>query len=257
MCPPLKSGKMGFHEPLQGRDRVTGFFKDLLETFLFSILTLLLYGLFIFTFPVFRDPHGWIVMNDLPDISKTVLVERLLFGSACICAFLGALMLAWAPALTPGIMSNLWATTYFFIWFDSVFSLSIEGQTFQCLIGLGFGLLMIYLFFFALHYFAWAPDGRAVSVWKRNAVQYWVWGWIVIYFVLSCILAYRSLSDIGLQFPLALGTLIVCFLNYLLYLYLEKSEGKNIEGISRIGRLLFLLWTLALLFVWIGRQWIR
>jgi hypothetical protein len=238
-------------------DRVTGLFKDLFESLLLFVLTFLLYGLFIVTFPVFRDPHGWIVMNDLPDLSKSILVERLLFGSACGCAFLGALLTAWAPSVRPAMMSNLWAATYFFLWFDSVSSLSAQFQTPKYLTALGLGLFFIYLFFISLGYLVPAEEAPLQPrVWKSDVVRYWTWGWIVFYIALSGILAYRSFSDASFQWPLVLGTMVVCFLYYRLYLFLERSEGKKIERISRAGRLLFIAWFISLLFAWMSSGWI-
>jgi hypothetical protein len=235
---------------------VTCIYKDFLEAIFFFILTVLLYSLFIFTFPVFRDPHGWVVMNDFPGLSKNFLVQGLLFGSACVCVFLGTVLMAWAPNLTPGMMSNLWATTYFFVWIDSVLTLSIQFQTFKYLTALGIGLAFIYFLFFILHYLGGCNrTSDVVPQWKRNSVHYWIWGWIVVYFVLSCLLTYRSFYDIGFQLPLAWGTLIVCLINYLLYVFLEKSEGKNVENLSRFGRIIFTLWIAVLLFVWISRRW--
>ncbi len=206
--------------------------KDSLEVLLFFLLTGLLYFLFIVTIPLLRDSHGLLAMSELSDLSRSGLVLSLLFGS------------------------NLWATTYFFIWIDSVFSLSLQSKSFKFLISLALGLFFIYLFFFLLNYLVIQNEkADPKSEWKIKIVHYWLWGWMGFYFGLSCFFAFHSLDYLGFRLPLAVGAMIVCFLYYLLSLFLKKSEGKDVESYSRIGRAFFLLWTLGLILIWLGPKW--
>src|ERR1700690_2317939 len=101
--------------------------KDGLEILLFFLSTCLLYILFIITVPILRDSHGLLAMSELSDLSRSGLVLSLLFGSAVICVFLRILVMKWVPVFSPGVMANLWATTFFYIWIDSLFSLSLQS----------------------------------------------------------------------------------------------------------------------------------
>ena len=230
--------------------------KDSLEVLLFFLLTGLLYFLFIVTIPLLRDSHGLLAMSELSDLSRSGLVLSLLFGSAVACVTSGVMLMYWVPFFTPGVMSNLWATTYFFIWIDSVFSLSLQSKSFKFLISLALGLFFIYLFFFLLNYLVIQNEkADPKSEWKIKIVHYWLWGWMGFYFGLSCFFAFHSLDYLGFRLPLAVGAMIVCFLYYLLSLFLKKSEGKDVESYSRIGRAFFLLWTLGLILIWLGPKW--
>ncbi len=153
-------------------------------------------------------------------------------------------------------MANLWAMTYFFIWIDSIFSLSIQSKSFKYFTSLGLGLIFIYLFFFMVNYLC-VQDEKAnvVNGWKMKLVHYWLWGWMGFYFGLSCFFVFYSFEYTGFRLPLATGAMIVCFLYYLLCLFLKKSEGKDIERFSQMGRIFFAAWTFGLLAVWIGQKW--
>src|SRR5260370_42499932 len=118
--------------------------KNGLEVLLFVLLTCFLYFLFIITVPILRDSHGLLAMSYLSDLSRCGLVFSLLFGSAGACVLLGILVINWVSFFSPGVMANLWATTYFFIWIDSLFSLSVQSKSFKYLTSLGVGIFFIY-----------------------------------------------------------------------------------------------------------------
>ena len=230
--------------------------KDSLEALLFFSLTCLLYFLFMITVPVLRDSHGLLAMSELSDLSRSGLVFGLLFSSATACVFLGVLLMNWVSFFTTGMMSNLWATTYFFIWIDSVFSLSLQSKSYKFLYSLALGIMFIYLFFFTVNFLG-VQDEKAESGswWKIKIVHYWLWGWIGFYFGLSCFFALHTLDYPGFRLFLAAGAMVVCFLYYLLSLFLKKSEGKEIENYSKAGRVFFLLWIAGLILVWLDPQW--
>src|SRR5271154_1781104 len=102
--------------------------KAVLVTSLFVLLTLSLYLVFFMTVPVFRDPHGLLVMNELPVPSQSSLIKEMLFGSAVICALLGTLMMNWVPNLRAGTLGILWVLSYTFIWFDTVLALWMQTR---------------------------------------------------------------------------------------------------------------------------------
>ena len=119
-------------------------------------------------------------------------------------------------SFTPGMMSNLWATTYFFIWIDSVFSLSLQSKSYKFLYSLALGIMFIYLFFFSVNFFGVQSEKvESGSWWKIKIVHYWLWGWMGFYFGLSFFFALHTLDYPGFRLPLAAGAMIVCFLYYL------------------------------------------
>ncbi len=231
--------------------------KAILAISLFVFLTLSLYLVFFVTVPVFRDPHGLLVMNELPVPSQSSLIKELLFGSAIVCALLGTLMMNWVSNLRAGTLGILWAMTYSFIWFDTVAALWTQTRERDYAVLFLLGVLLIGLFFGVLSYLGF-PQAKTEpeQPWGIEIVHAWLWGWMCFYFGLSGRFVFNSIFYSTDHFPLAVGSLIVCFMNYLLYLYLRKSEGKAIDQMSRVGRIVFMVW-IALLFVfWIGRQWI-
>jgi hypothetical protein len=230
--------------------------KDCFEMFLFLALTLSVYCLFIFTIPIAKEPHGWIALNGFDNPLWIGRIDALIFGSALVCALLGALMMEWIPALSPGVVQNLWVLTYFFIWVDTVFVLSMEYQTIGFLLRFVLGFVFIFLFFFALRFFGFQPETKtAVSNWKTGIVQYWTWGWMSFYFSISFLLIYNSFKYSDFRLPLAFGAFGVCFLNYVFSLFLLQSEGKIVDQYSRIGRTVFVIWFLVLLGCLAGRKW--
>ncbi len=235
-------------------------FNDILETTLFFTLTALLGCLFLLNLPLSQEPHGFLVMNELSDFSTTQLSAAALFGSALLCALLGVLILKWAPALTMGMTANLWATTLFLLWVDSMFTLSIQFRSLHYLDLLGLGLLFLYLFFFTLHYLGYPglsalEPGEPSPQWK--IVLYWFAGWIGFYFLVSARLLFNSYGYPEFQGPLAMGFCALGFLNYLAFLQLKKHQGADIKPYSRTGGIIFSLWFLALLAAEISQKWMQ
>src|ERR1700677_3781375 len=231
--------------------------KDFFEIFLFFALTLSVYSLFVFTIPIAKEPHGWIALNGFDNPLWIGGIDALIFGSALACALLGALMMVWVPALPPGVVRNFWVLTYLFIWVDTVFVLSMEYQTIGFFIRLILGFVFICFFFFALPFLGLQSETKvSVPNWKTGLVQYWTWGWMSFYFSLSFLLIYNSFKYSDLRLPLAFGSLSVCFLNYVFSLFLLKSEGKNVDRYSKIGRNMFLFWLLVLMACWAGKTWL-
>jgi hypothetical protein len=228
------------------------------EVFLFFFLTTILIFLFLVATPISKDPHGFLIMNQLSDFSNNSLIKWALFGSAAVCAALGMLLMSWIPVLTPGIMSNLLLMTYFLLWVDSVFGLSIQFQTFDFLKCFGTGLFFICLFFFTLGYIDSRNEKTPEEAdWKKKLVHYWLGGWICFYFLISIILVFKSFKYLEPQVPLAIGFLGVCFLNYLLLLFLKKKLGNEVGIFSSIGRAIFSCWFLIIVLMEIGQVWLR
>jgi hypothetical protein len=241
---------------LSGWRNLTHKIKDFFEVFLFLALTLSVYVLFIFTIPIAKEPHGWIALNGFDNPLWIGGIDVLIYGSALVCVLLGALMMAWVPALPLEIVRNLWILTYFFIWVDTVFVLSMEYQTIGFLIRLILGFVFIYLFFLVLHFLGFQPETKpTVSNWKTELIQYWTWGWMSFYCSLSFLLIYDSFKYSDFRSPLAFGALSVCFFNYVFSLFLLKSEGKNVDRYSKIGRNVFAIWLLVLMVCWAGKTW--
>ncbi len=224
---------------------------DYFEYFLFLSFSLLIYCLFVITIPIFRDPHGLLVMNELSTLSRSGFVKELIFGSAVVCVLLGAIMMSWAPVLTAGVMANLWATTYFFVWIGTVFALSTESQSLEFLVALSAGLVFIYLFFFVIHYLGFDPYAEFLTVnTKTKIFLYCIFGWMSFYFGLSCLLVFDSFYYGDFRWPLAAGTMCVCFLNYVLSLFVQRSAGKSTDRFSKIGRMAFIIWSVVLTISW-------
>jgi hypothetical protein len=230
--------------------------KEFVEIFILLGLTLSIYGLFIFTIPLAQEPHGWIALNGFDNPLWISGIEVLIFGSALICALLGALMMAWVPVLPPEVIRNLWLLTYFFIWIDTVFLLTTEYQTYGFVLRLVLGLLFIFIFFYFLQFLGYRPEtDTMVPNWKTRVVQYWLWGWMSFYFSLSFLLAFNSYRYSDFRLPLAFGALSVCFFNYVLSLFIQKAEGKNVDQYSKTGRTVFAVWFLILAACWFGQKW--
>jgi len=231
--------------------------KNISLVLLFILLTLLLYLVFFVTVPVFRDPHGLLVMNELPVPSQSTLIKELLFGSAVVCVLLGSLMMNWVPPLKALILGLFWALTYGYVWLDTILALWIQTHEKDYAFVFLMGLLFIGLLFFILDYFGFPETKSEASSFRGSEVVHaWLWGWICFYFGLSGRLIFNSFFYSAYHFPLALGALVVCFLNYLLYLHIKRTEGKEIGPLSKIGRLVFTVWMVLLLVLWIYYQWI-
>ena len=232
--------------------------RDLLEVFLFFFFTVTLYALFLLNLPLFREPHGLLLTNELSDFSSTQIISYALFASAVICALQGVLMMNWFPVFTAGMASNLWATTFFLLWVDSMFTLSVQAQSFHFLAVLALGLLFLYLFFFFLHYLdaskeqPLVPEGAAFKV---KLLNYWMGIWMVFYFLVSTRLLLDSHGYPEFQLPLSMGFCALCFLNYLLFLFMRKSKGEEIRSLSRIGRIFFVCWFLGIVVVGAVQKW--
>ena len=232
-------------------------FREFVEFFLFLTLTFGLYALATITLPIFRDPHGLLAMSDLSDTTQSGFVLELVYLSAVGCVLLGVLLLNWISQFNIGMMANLWATVFIFLWIDCLAALSLWSKSYRFLTALGVGLLFIYLFFYILHFLGWPQEQPDVnSGIKRKIVNGWLWFWMGFYFGLSCFLVYKTFEYPGFRWPIAAAALAVCFLHYLLYLFLKQTEGKDVTGISKTGRFFFGLWLLGLVVVWIGQQWL-
>lgn len=231
---------------------------ELIEQLLFFIFTIFLFFLFLINLPLFQEPHGFFIMNELSEFSSRQLAPGSLFGSLIVCIGLGVLVMKWIPTFTPGMAANLWGTTFFLMWVDSMFALSIQSQSFHYLILLALGLLFLYLFFFTLYYLDLPKDPIQESKEqprKYNVINYWLGVWMVFYMIVSVRLLFNSFGYPELQWPLAMGFCALCFLNYLLFLFLKRSNGQDIAGLSRAGRLFFSFWFLALLCTGISQRY--
>jgi hypothetical protein len=236
---------------------VTQKIADFFEVFLFFLLTLWVYALFILTVPIAEDPHGWIALNGFDKPLWLGWVHWFIFGSALVCALLGVLMMKWVPVLTPDMVRNLWIVTYFFIWIDTVFALSMEYQTTNFLLGFLMGLLFLFLFFYLIGMLGYTPHTETyVPDWKSQLVHYWNWGWMSFYFSLSLLLAYNSIKYSDSRMPFCFGALVVCFFNYAFTLFLNRAEGKGIEEYSKKGRIFFGAWLGLLVICLLGQKWI-
>jgi hypothetical protein len=230
--------------------------RNFFEIFLLFSFSLFLGVLFLISIPISKAPHGLLVMNELSDFSNESVITFALFGSAAICVALGILLMGWIPVLTEGMIANLLSTTYFLLWVDSVFGLSIQFQTVHFLKCFGIGFIFIYFFFFAMGYLdlrdkKWG--GKAV--WKQKLIHHWLVGWMIFYFSLAIILAFLSFKYSVEQIPLAIGFLGICFLNYLLLLFLKKSMGHEIGNFSKMGRIFFGFFFLFIALIGSAQAW--
>lgn len=223
-------------------------------------MTLFLYLLYIISIPIFSLSHGLLVMYDLPNLTRSGFASGLMFGSAVVFVLLGSLMMSWAPQMTAGMASNLWTATYFFIWVDNVITLTTQSKSLKYSEVFGISFVFIYVFFFVLNFIKY-QNSQTISVtssenhWKIRIIIVWIWGWMCFYLGISGLLVFNSFHYFGYQIPLALGAMLLCFLNYLFYLYMEKTQGKEVEPISKIARIVFSLWFLVLITLWIIRKW--
>lgn len=232
--------------------------KDGISLFLYSVFNLALILLFLLNLPILREPHGLLVTDQLSDFSNTQFIQTVFWGSVVLCALSGVIMLEWHPALTPGMAANLWATALFLMWVDSLFALCIQFQSFHYLMVLCMGIFFLYLFFFTLNYFG-HPEKVTESVKGAQLTHRWfhitLGIWMAFYFILSWLLIANSYWCPQFQLPLALGFWGFCFLHYLLWMFLKKSDGEDIGRFSRTGRFVFTLWFLALLSAGLGQRW--
>jgi hypothetical protein len=232
--------------------------KGFLEVFLLILLTVLLVFFFLVSVPISKDPHGFLMMNELSDFSNDNLIKLALFVSAAVCVALGVLLMSWISALTAGVIANLFSTTYFLLWVDGVLGLSIQFQTFNFLICFGAGMLFIYFFFFTMSYIDVRIENKKdENIWKGKLVRYWLGGWICFHFSISIALVFKSFRYSEPQIPLAIGFFCCCFLNYLLLLFLKRKMESGNEVFSRIGRLFFSFWFSALVLIGIARSWLQ
>ncbi len=230
--------------------------KEFFEVFLLLFLTAILVSLFALLTPIFNDPHGFLVMNQLSDFSNNNLTQWILFGSVAVCVVLGALLMSWINILTVGIICSWISMTYFLLWIDSVFTLSIQFQTYDFLGSFGTGLVFIYLFFSTLGYVVPRDENQPeTSKWKEKLISYWLAGWMGFYFVISLALAFKSFKYLEPEVSLAAGFLGFCFLNYLLFLFLRKQSGNGSLVFSRIGRIVFSFCFLIIVVMEIGKVW--
>ncbi len=231
--------------------------KEYFEVFLLFFLTSILVFFFLASVPISKDPYGLLIMNELSDFSNKSLINWAFFGSASICVVLGSILMNWVSFLTPGIISSLLSMTYFLLWVDCVFDLSIQFQTFDFLKCFGIGLCFISLFFFVLDYVNSRNIKPKEAGGKEKLIQYWLIGWICFYFWISIALVFKSFKYFESQLALSIGFFGICFLNYLLLLFLKKQQGNEIKIFSKMGRYIFVCWFLIIVLMEIGQAWLR
>lgn len=230
---------------------------DILESFLFLLLTLALYFLYLVNIPLFDEPYGLLAMSDLSDLTQTRWMMGFLYGSVVVCLLLGILLVKWIPGLSFGTQANLWGATFLFLWMDNSFLITEETGGMDFLGSVGIGLVFLYLFFLVLSWLRPQPAPEQAGPWKRRMLQYWAWGWMGFYFGVSLLLAWHYLFGAYSVNPLfPAGATVLCFLHYLLFLFLKNSEGQDIRGSSRNGRVFFGVWACCLLLIWVLRQWL-
>ena len=230
--------------------------KNYLETLLFLALTLSLYFLYLITIPIFREPHGLLAMSELSDLTQSGFVLGLIFASSVVCVLSGTLLMNWVPILSPGMMAHFWSATYFYIWIDSVFSLSLQSKSYTFSLVMTLGIVFIHLYFFTLGTFQSSLLIEKIGDDPNfKMVQYWIWGWMGFYLGLSGFLAIHSLEWEGFRILLAIGAMILCFIYYLMLLFLKKHEGKDLAKFSSSGRIIFTAWILGLALVGLGGRW--
>jgi hypothetical protein len=253
----MRKSAAEFISPLRGESLVKTI-KDILEIFLFALLTLFLYLLFVLTIPMFRDSHGLIALNELSNVSRAGIVKGLIFLSAVVCVLSGVILMEWTKSLTPGVMAHVWSLTYFYVWADSVLVFSIHDPSLRFFKSFAVGLAFIYLFFLVLTYlgFPEAREGEEKNLKKLEIVHYWVWLWFGFYFGLSCLLVYHSFFYYTDRLILAAGSMILCLVYYLLGLHLRKAEGKDVKWYLFFGRLVFIIGFLGLAAAWIVKGWV-
>jgi asparagine N-glycosylation enzyme membrane subunit Stt3 len=153
-------------------------------------------------------------------------------------------------------MANLWATTFFLLWIDPVFYLSVQLQSFLFLKAFSIGLLFIYLFFFILHSLDVEKRvSREVVPNEEKALDLMLFFWMLIDFIISILLISNSAGNFKPKVSLSIGFLAVCFLNYLIFIHLEKNRGKDYSRFSGAGRWVFVAWFCGLLSYGIFRDW--
>jgi hypothetical protein len=234
--------------------------KNALSLFLFTLLNLILLFLFLLNIPLDGNLHGFLVINQFSDFSNNDFIKILLFASVVVCALQGVLMMRWAAPLTPGMVSNLSATTFFILWVDSMFALAIQSRSYHYLMDLGIGLLFLYLFFFTLNHLDLQNERDEKpenNEFHRTWLLFWTGAWVLFYCALSWLLVFNPSNELEFQLPLALGLWAVAFLNYLLFLFFKKMGDKDIVKISKTGRIVFVLWFLGLLFAGLGVKWLH
>ena len=200
------------------------------QGFLFLVLSSALYFLFIINIPLFYENHGLLALNEWADLSMAVWVKGLILFSALLVTTLGTLMVEWIPNISPGVIGNLWALSYFFLWVDTATALYQESHSLSFLAVLGLGFVWVRLYFHGLEIFGFGlnenpKDKRSAPSWIIQSV----WGWMGFYFGLSCLLLFQSFRFMGQRAPLAFGAYFLCFLNYLLVLQVRKLSGDPID----------------------------
>jgi len=232
------------------------FVNNLLEVTIFTFLTAIFYCLYIVTTPIFKEPHCFLVMSELSGTLPPGLLYKLIFGSAIICVLLGVIVLHWISFFSPEVMANFWTSTYIFIWIDTVLTISVKKESFKILVPLGIGLFFIYIFFISLNFLNFGNEkNKTIDPWKILFLNYWFWGWMGFYFGLSVFLTFNSFYNHKYYLFLATASMMVCFLNYLLCLFIKRASGKDVESFSRKGRLIFLFWFFSLILIWVGQKW--
>src|ERR1035441_6470171 len=157
-----------------------------------TLFALLLNSLLALSFflaePVLKEPHGFLVQNEISDFSSPGFFLQLLFGSVLLCGLLGILMMNWSSRLSAGWMANLWATTFFLLWIDPGFFLFVQLPSF-----LFFKAFFLGLFFFILHSLDVEKRvSREVVPNEEKALDLMLFFWMLIDFIISILLISNS-----------------------------------------------------------------
>ncbi len=225
------------------------------QIILFIIMTLFLYLLYLLTAPICQDSHGFQLLKGLVNIYQGKLIQGFIFFTIIICALLGSIMMTWLPKLHSGIISNLWAMTFLFLWLEATFFLTDHNHFSIIYLPMFLGFIFLYLFFFIMgSYLPGESFSDKYSALINKLVISWLWGWMGFYFGLSTLLAIGSLYYFYYKLLLAFGAMALCFFNYLICFYLKKTEGKEMGRFSAIGRVVFILWFSILAALWIRQK---
>lgn len=232
--------------------------KDILEIFLFFLLTFLLYLLFLSNLPFLWESQGGPPLSELADFSDRRLIPAVVFTSDVVCALLGSLIMEWVPSFTAATLAVYWGTTFLLLWIDGAPVYSMPSKPYFLLGIMGLGAFFLCLFFFTLTALYKAGILRKTAPkettgLKANLVQYWLGIWMSFYFLVSVLLIFRSAGDFGPPQPLAMGFCAMSFLNFILLLR-GPGTGKRARLFSIVGAL-YGLWTLFVIWSGWGWQW--
>ena len=214
----------------------------------FLLLSFSLYCLFIINLPLFEETHGLLAINEWSDLAQSGSVKGLITASAILVTAIGTLMLDSIPDLPPGIIGNLWALTYFFLWVDTATALTRESHSISFLLVLVMGVFWIRGYFHILEIMGFGEHAAENPLQPTSGwVNQGIWGWMGFYFGLSFLLLFQTLRFMSQRIPLAFGAYFLCFLNYLLILHIRNLSGLNSDKLSKNARWFFFIWFILLI----------